>query len=143
MRAKGALKADYAAAAQTLNNIYKKWIVRTGSTSERVLSDGDIFELRVKNTFRSKIIKENEILKDSSGNIIGEIDFETSEAIVEVGKSLGSKAGQLHKLAREAVKRKKRLDIIYGPDTPLQRLNDFRNSLKKRYGNRVRFIPHD
>ncbi len=105
-------------------------------------SAGELFEENVKNTFKNKIIRKNEILRDKTGKVIGEIDFETSEALVEVGRSLNGKTGQLHKLAEEAAMRGKRLDVIYGPDTPLQRLNAIKESLRKKWGNRVRFIPH-
>jgi len=102
---------------------------------------GAKFEARAKEKFKKKIIRQNEVLTDKTGKVIGEIDFETEEAIVEVGISLGGKMDQLHKLAEIAKKRKKRLDVIYGPDTPKQRLKDFKESLRKKHGNRVRFIP--
>jgi len=82
------------------------------------------------------------VLWDESGRVIGEIDFETSEAIAEVGLSLGGKLPQLHKLAEVAASRAKRLDVIYGPRTAPGTLRVFKESLRKKHGNRVRFIPH-
>ena len=105
-------------------------------------SAGDLFEDAVKETFRKKIIRENEILRDKAGKVIAEIDFETAEAIVEVGISLKGKVGQLHKLAGIAAQRGKRLDVIYGPNTSQGTLNFLMESLRKKWGNRVRFIPH-
>jgi hypothetical protein len=104
---------------------------------------GDQFEERVKNTFRNIIIRQNEILMDAGGRVIGEIDFETAEAIIEVGISLSKKAEQLHKLAEIAVQRSKRLDIIYGPRTSPGTLKFLKESLGKKWGDRVRFIPHE
>ncbi len=83
------------------------------------------------------------MLRDRAGRVIGEIDFETAEAIVEVGTSLKGKVGQLHKLAEIAKQRAKRLDVIYGPDTSQGTLNFLKESLRKKWGNRVRFIPHE
>jgi len=103
---------------------------------------GGAFEDAVKNTFRKKIIRQNEVLKDATGKVIGEIDFETAEALVEVGSSLKGKLPQLHKLAEIAKQRAKRLDVIYGPDTAPGTLNALKESLGKKFGNRVRFIPH-
>ncbi|HKY40899.1 MAG TPA: RHS repeat-associated core domain-containing protein, partial [Polyangiaceae bacterium] len=105
-------------------------------------SAGEAFEESVKSTFRKKIITENEIVRDASGKVVAEIDFETTEAIVEVGTSLGSKLPQLHKLAAIAKERTKRLDVIYGPGTSPATLRAFKESLAKKWGNRVRFIPH-
>lgn len=106
-------------------------------------SAGELFEERVQNTFRNKIIRQNEVLRDSAGRVLGEIDFETAEAIVEVGTSLRGKVGQLHKLAQVAKDRAKRLDVIYGPDTSEGTLKFLQESLRKKWGNRVRFIPHE
>jgi hypothetical protein len=75
--------------------------------------------------------------------VIGEIDFETAEAIVEVGISLRGKVDQLHRLAEVAKQRAKRLDVIYGPDTSPGTLNFLKESMAKKWGNRVRFIPHE
>lgn len=105
-------------------------------------SPGDLFESKVKSTFKKKIINQNEVLKDATGKVIGEIDFETSEALVEVGISLGGKTSQLHRLASLAKKRAKRLDVIYGPRTSPGTLKGLKESLKKKFGNRVQFIPH-
>ena len=104
-------------------------------------SRGEIFEETVKERFRGKIIRENEELFDDEGNIIGEIDFETEEAIVEVGLSLGKKSKQLFQRAEEAERRKKRLDVIFGPETPPARAKELEGQLRKKFGNRVRFIP--
>ncbi|MGE5785635.1 MAG: PAAR-like domain-containing protein [Myxococcales bacterium] len=107
------------------------------------LSDGDQFELNVQHTFRKKIIKKNEKLYDpQTGKLLGEIDFETADAICEVGISLGSKKNQLFRLAEEAMRRGKRLDVIYGPNTSPGTLADFAKCLKAKFGSRVRFIPH-
>jgi hypothetical protein len=92
---------------------------------------GDQFEERVKNTFRNKIIRQNEILMDAGGRVIGEIDFETAEAIIEVGISLNKKTEQLHKLAEITVQRSKRHDIIYGPRTSPGTLKFLKESLEK------------
>ena len=108
-----------------------------------VRTAGEAFEDAVKNTFRGKIIRQNEVLRDSAGRVIGEIDFETGEAIVEVGLSLRGKLPQLHKLAEIAVARAKRLDVVYGPRTSIGTIRAFAESLGKKYGNRVRFIPHE
>ena len=109
----------------------------------RIRGRGELFEERVRNTFRNKIIRQNEVLRDSAGRVIGEIDFETAEAIVEVGTSLKKKLPQLHKLAGIAKQRAKRLDVIYGPDTPPGTLKAVKQSLRKKWGSRVRFIPHE
>ena len=103
---------------------------------------GGLFEKSVKKTFRKKIIRENEILRDAAGKVIGEIDFETAEAIVEIGISLKGKIAQLQKLAAIAAKRGKRLDVIYKLDISPARLKFLKDSLRKKWGNRVRFIPH-
>ena len=107
-----------------------------------VRSAGDLFEDSVKNTFRKKIIRQNEVLRNRAGKVIGQIDFETAEAIVEVGISLKNKTRQLHKLAEIAKQRAKRLDVIFGPDTSPGTLKFLKESLQKKFGNRVRFIPH-
>jgi RHS repeat-associated protein len=106
-------------------------------------SAGDLFEASVKRTFARKIIQQNEVLRDKAGDVVGEIDFETTEAIVEVGLSLRGKMSQLHKRAEIAKERSKRLDVVYGPDTPPGTLDALKASLQKRWGNRVRFIPHE
>jgi RHS repeat-associated protein len=106
-------------------------------------SAGDAFEDSVKETFKKKIINQNEILRDETGRVIGEIDFETSEAIVEVGISLKDKLPQLHKLAEVAAARAKRLDVVYGPRTSSGTVKAFKESLRKKHGNRVRFLPHE
>ncbi len=108
-----------------------------------VKSAGDLFEERVKNTFSKEIIRQNEILRNSAGKVIGEIDFETAEAIAEVGLSLRGKVNQLHRLAEIAKQRGKRLDVIYGPDTSPGTFKFLQESLAKKWGNRVRFIPHE
>lgn len=108
-----------------------------------VKSAGELFEESVQNTFRNKIMRQNEVLRDSTGKVLGEIDLETAEAIVEVGTSLRGKVGQLHKLAQVAQDRAKRLDVIYGPDTSAGILRFLQESLRKKWGNRVRFIPHE
>ncbi len=105
-------------------------------------SAGEQFEESVQNTFRNKIIRQNEVLRNSAGRVLGEIDFETTEAIVEVGTSLRGKVGQLHKRAQVAKDRAKRLDVIYGPDTSEGTLKFLQESLRTKWGNRVRFIPH-
>jgi len=105
-------------------------------------SAGEVFEESVKNIFRKKIIRQNEVIRNRAGKVIAEIDFETAEAIVEVGTSLQRKVGQLHKLAEIAKQRGKRLDVIYGPDTSPATLKFLQESLRKKWGNRVRFIPH-
>jgi RHS repeat-associated protein len=105
-------------------------------------SAGDAFESSVRNTFRNQIIRHNEIIRDPTGRMVTEIDFETAEAIVEVGLSLGGKLPQLHRLADIAAQRGKRLDVIYGPATSPGTLQAFRDSLQRRHGNRVRFYPH-
>jgi len=102
---------------------------------------GEAFERAVKAKFANKIIQENEKLYNSAGEVVGEIDFETNEAIVEVGTSLAGKMNQLHKLAQVAADRAKRLDIIYGPDTSWRTVKAFSESLSKKWGSRVRFIP--
>lgn len=61
---------------------------------------------------------------------------------MEVGASLGGKMGRLHKLAAEAVRRGKWLDVIFGPATHPQTVRDLSRSLGGKFGNRVRFIPH-
>jgi len=76
------------------------------------------------------------------GRQVGEIVFETAEALVEVGSNLRDKTPQLIRLAEEAKKRGKRLDVVFGPDTAPGRLKKLESTLKLRYGNRVRFIPH-
>jgi hypothetical protein len=116
---------------------------RLVATSTLARCAGDLFEESVKNRFSKKIIRQNEILKDSAGKVIGEIDFETAEAIAEVGLSLRGKVDQLHRLAEVAMQRGKRLDVIYGPDTSLGTLRFLQESLAKKWGNRVRFIPHE
>jgi hypothetical protein len=80
---------------------------------------------------------------DDKGRRLGEIDFETDEALVEVGISLGKKMRQLYKEVEIAVQRGKRLDVIYGPKTPSVRLAQLKTSLQKKWGGRVRFIPRD
>ena len=106
-------------------------------------SPGDLFEESVKKTMSKKIIRQNEIVRDSAGKVIGEIDFETVEAISEVGISVRGKADSLHRLAESAAQRGKRLDVFYGPDTSPGRLKFLQESLAKKWGNRVRFIPHE
>jgi hypothetical protein len=118
-------------------------VPRAATASRLQKSAGELFEESVKNTFRKKIIRQNEILRDSAGRVVGQIDFETSEAIYEVGISLRGKVGQLHKLAEVAKQRAKRLDVVYGPDTPPGTLEFLKESLRKKWGNRVRFIPHE
>jgi hypothetical protein len=108
----------------------------------RILSPGDAFEAAVKRTFRGKIISQNEILRDATGRVIGEIDFETAEAIVEVGLSLRGKLSQLHKLAAIAVQRGKQLIVVYGPETAPGTLGELKRSLRLKWGNRVRFVYH-
>ena len=105
------------------------------------LSRGDRFEETVRDTFRNKVIRQNEGLYDRTGRQLGEIDFETDEALVEVGLSLKDKVVQLHRLAEEAARRGKRLDVIYGPETNPKRLEAIKEALRKRHGSRVRFIP--
>jgi hypothetical protein len=117
--------------------------LRKCGAPKKVLGKGELFEQSVKDTFRKKIIKENEILRDRSGKVIGEIDFETSEATYEVGISLKGKTDQLHKLAEIAQQKGKRLDVVYGPDTSPSTLEFLKESLRKKWGNRVRFIPHE
>ncbi|MBS0266551.1 MAG: hypothetical protein JSS02_31765 [Planctomycetes bacterium] len=119
------------------------WLKKRMIPAVRAKSPGELFEESVKNTFRKKIIRENEILRDADGKVIGEIDFETAEAIVEVGLSLRDKVDQLHRLADVAKQRAKRLDVIYGPNTSSGTLKFLRESLGKKWGNRVRFIPHE
>jgi hypothetical protein len=121
---------------------------RTTVRTLRLGTDGaleasqDSFERAAQNLFRKKIIKHNEIIRDGAGNVIAEIDFETEEAVVEVGKSLGQKSAQLFKLAEIAKQRSKRLDVIYDPErTPRGRLVELRDQLQGKFGNRVRFIP--
>lgn len=123
-------------------NRLKERFGKKGKTSRPGLSPGELYEQQIKDRFRKKIINENEILTDSAGNVIGQIDFETSEALVEVGLSLGNKSNQLHRLAAIAQQRAKRLDVIFDPlVTPQGRLEAFRRSLRLKWGNRVRFIP--
>lgn len=131
-----------------LNFLREKWerlkarFGRTGTDTRPKLSRGDLYEQQIKDRFRRKILRENEIIRDANGKIIGEIDFETAEAIVESGISLSDKLPQLHRLAELARQRAKRLDVIYDPTiTPPGRVNAFRNSLRLKWGNRVRFIP--
>ncbi len=107
-----------------------------GDSAEKTFEDNE------KDTFGSKIIRQNEILRNADGRVVGEIDFETDEAIVEVGSSLTGKLGQLDRLAKVAKDRGKRLDVICGPNTPYVQLTFMRDSLRKKWGNRVRFIPH-
>lgn len=54
---------------------------------------GRAFEAAAKKLFAKKIVGEGEVLRDASGKVIGEVDFETAEALVEVGTSLGNKVG--------------------------------------------------
>ena len=105
-------------------------------------SPGELFEESVRETFKKKIIQQNEVLRDASGRVIGEIDFETAEALVEVGLSLGGKTKQLVRLAEIATERAKRLDVFYGPETSPGTLKKLEQTLRLRFGNRVRFIPH-
>lgn len=102
----------------------------------------EIFEESVQHTFRNKIIRQNEVLRDSAVRVLGEINFETAEAIFEVGTGLRGKVGQLYKLAQVAKDGAKRLDLIYAPDTSEGALRFLQESLRKKWGNRVRFIPH-
>jgi len=105
-------------------------------------SEGELFEEQIKNEFAKKVIRENEPIYDEAGNQTGEIDFETPEALCEVGLSLDGKLPQLMREAELAKARAKRLDVFYDATrTPPGRLTAFKNSLGKRYGNRVRFIP--
>jgi hypothetical protein len=104
-------------------------------------SAGELFEDRVKAIFRKKIIRENELLRDAAGKVIGEIDFEIPEALVEVGISLAGKMKQLHRLAEVAAQRGKKLLVIYGQDTAPGTLEALKKSLGKKWGNRVVFIP--
>jgi hypothetical protein len=53
-----------------------------------------------------------------------------------------AKVDQLHTLAEIAMQRGKRLDVVSGPDTAPGTLKFLKDSLGKRWGNRVRFIPH-
>ena len=111
-------------------------------STARKLSNGELFELQIKNLWRKKIIKENEKLFDKNGVELGEIDFETADALVEVGLSLDDKMGQLHLLANEAFKRQKKLIVVYDHTiTPTRRLTDFKSSLGKKWGSRVSFVP--
>jgi uncharacterized spore protein YtfJ len=103
---------------------------------------GDAFEAAAKKAFAKRIIRQNEVLRDASGKVIGEIDFETAEALVEVGVSLGGKSMQLFRLAEIASARAKRLDVLFDPrTTPRARLNELTEQLRGKFGNRVRFIP--
>jgi hypothetical protein len=104
--------------------------------------DGGRFEEQIQNEFRHKVIRKNESIYDG-GKEIGEIDFETDEALVEVGISLRGKTEQLYREAEIAAQRGKRLDVIYGPRTSAGRLAQLKASLRKKWGSRVRFIPRD
>jgi hypothetical protein len=106
------------------------------------ISEGDLFEQQIKDEFAKKIIRENELIYDEAGNLTGEIDFETSEALCEVGLSLDGKLPQLMREAELAKLRAKRLDVFYDVTrTPAGRLTAFKDSLGLKYGKRVRFIP--
>ena len=151
-KTKGKLKELIGEASRKLKDYLKRWGKKADDVDETgkgkggggtAKSPGDLFEESAKKTFRKKIIRENEVLRDSTGKVTGEIDFETAEAIVEVGISLKGKAGQLHRLAEIARQRAKRLDVIYGPNTSSGTLKFLRESLRKKWGNRVRFIPHE
>ena len=108
----------------------------------RPLSDGELFERQVQETFKKKIIRKNEPLIDKAGKQIGEIDFETSDALVEVGLSLEGKLRQIQRLAKESISRGKRVDVIFDvTKTPQKRVDEFKRILQKDFGNRVKFIP--
>ncbi|MCL6547063.1 MAG: hypothetical protein K6T61_17755, partial [Bryobacteraceae bacterium] len=95
----GAKIADEAAELRKVENV----VTPAAKVSDNL---GRAFEAAVKRTFRKKIIRENEEIYDAAGEKIAEIDFETSEALVEVGISLGDKLEQLHKLAEIAKQRR-------------------------------------
>jgi len=102
---------------------------------------GDRFEQQIKDKFSKKLIKQNEILKEN-GKVVGEIDFETADSLFEVGLSLSGKSKQLHRLAKEAKKRKKKLTVVYDYEkTSKGTLKSLQESLKKKHGSRVRFVP--
>lgn len=42
---------------------------------------GGSFAASVKRTFANKIIRQNEVLRDSTGKVLGKIGFETAEAM--------------------------------------------------------------
>ena len=109
---------------------------------DEVVPSGTSFEEAAQRVFRNKIVRQNEVIRDNTGRVIAEIDFETAEAVVEVGQSLGGKSQQLFKLAEIARSRAKRLDVLYDPATaPPRRLSTLRQQLRGKFGNRVRFIP--
>ena len=102
---------------------------------------GKQFEEQMIKKYEKKIIKKNEEIFQN-GKRVTEIDFETEEAIFEVGLSLDSKMDKLHLKASIAEQRKKKLIVIYDYEkTPAARLNELQESLKNRWGSRVSFVP--
>lgn len=103
---------------------------------------GKLFENQVIDKYRKKIIKQNEAIFDKTGRQFGEIDFETKESIFEVGLSLDGKLSQLHKLAEIAKDKGKKLTVIFDyTKTSKSRLSEFKESLRKKWGTRVEFVP--
>ncbi len=126
---------------------------QSGGSSSEAVSDavrlsregklaGEAFERAVKETFKRKIIREGEVVYRNN-KIFQEIDFEIPDALVEAGISLKDKLSELHRLAELAAERSKQLIVVYGPRTSQGTLRAYKASLRKKWGNRVRFIPHE
>lgn len=108
-------------------------------------SGGKLFEALVKYVYKLegiKIIREGEELYVNG--IKGEIDFETADAIYEVGLSIAHKKNQLLKLAEVAQDRGKKLIVVHGPKAEHGTIKAYQKSLNKQFpGLSVEFKKFD
>ena len=109
---------------------------------QTVRNAGKEFEEKVQETFRKKIIRKNEEILNPDGSLYTEIDFETADAVFEVGLSLKGKLTQIRRQAEIAQARGKKLIVIYGPDTSPGTIRSYKTELRDMWGNSISFVPH-